>query len=484
MLVGREKEIEKLNEMYNSGAAELVALYGRRRVGKTYLIDEVCEGRFSFRHAGLSPVDETNSSKSNGSGRMKEQLQHFYHSLLMHGMQMNKKPESWIDAFFMLENYLTEIDDGKSRQLVFFDEIQWLDSPRSGFMTAFEAFWNNWACHRKNIMVIVCGSSTSWILDRLINNHGGLYGRVTNQIYLKPFSLVECEELFKSRGVVLSRYDMALAYMTAGGIPYYLQFFDKGLSLAQNIDALFFKENAVLADEYDRLFSSLFVNPETMKAIIAAINTKNRGLTRQEIIELTGIPNSGELSKYLAALISGNFITRYSSFGNCKRDVFYKLIDPFCIFYLRFVKDKDKTNWINIADTQAVKSWNGFAFENLCFNHIDQIKKALGISGVTTAESLWSKRGSEDERGAQIDLIIDRRDDIVNMCECKFYSDEFAVNKDYHFTLVRRKEMLGEKVPKKKAIHNTLITTYGLKHNEYYGDFTNTITLDDLFVYA
>lgn len=483
MLIGRENEIQKLNSLYESPSAELLALYGRRRVGKTFLVDEVFSGKITFRHAGLSPIDNRYASSSARKSRMKDQLKHFYRSLTLQGMKKSRLPESWLEAFYMLEDYLQEKDDGESKQLVFFDEIQWLDTPKSGFMTGLEAFWNGWACHRHNIMVIVCGSSSSWILDKMINNHGGLYDRVTCQIKLAPFSLYEVEKYFESNKIQMSRYDIVQSYMMVGGIPYYLKYFSRQLSLPQNVDALFFAENAPLKDEYDRLFSSLFSNPDVMKAIVEALSTKSMGLTRQELLQKTGIPNSGDFSSHLKALTAGTFILRYCSFGNSKREEYYKLIDPFCIFYLRFVKGSAgrSTTWANIMDSGGVTAWKGYAFENVCFNHIRQIKAALGISGVSTCESLWSKRGTEEVPGTQIDLIIERKDNIVDMCEVKFYSDEFAVNKEYHFTLVRRKNLLLEKVSKKMAVHSILITTYGLKHNEYYNDFIQTITLDELF---
>ena len=484
MIIGREKEIEKLNELYDSGNAELLALYGRRRVGKTFLIDEVFKDRITFRHSGLSPVDGRYKTTSGRRSKMKEQLKHFYRSLLMQGMKKSKQPESWLDAFYMLEDFLQEQDDGECRQLVFIDEIQWLDTARSGFMTGFEAFWNGWACHRNNIMVVVCGSSTSWIMDNMINNHVGLYNRITYQIKLEPFSLYECEKYFKEKGFEISRYDITFAYMAMGGVPYYLNYFDRKLSLAQNIDEVLFDSNAPLKDEYDRLFSSLFINPDTMKSIVEAIGSKNRGLTRQEILAKTGIANSGEFSNYLKALISGTFIIEYCSFGGSKREKYYKLVDPFCVFYLKFVKNTmsgGNLSWINIADSGMVNTWKGYAFENVCFNHIRQIKKALGISGVSTTESLWSKRRDEDSAGAQIDLIIERKDNVINMCEAKFYNSEFSVDRNYHFTLAERKNMMLDLVSPRIAVHNTLITTYGLKRNEYSGDFINTVTLSDLF---
>ena len=483
MIIGREYEVNKLKELYNSKDAELVALYGRRRVGKTFLVDEVFNKKICFRHSGLSPADESCLLEGNGKIHMKEQLAHFYRSLKEYGSRAEKEPKSWLDAFYMLEDLLAEKYSKKKKVLVFIDEIQWLDTPRSRFLTGFEAFWNGWACHRKNIMVIVCGSSSSWVLDNVINNHGGLYNRVTYEMKLSPFSLEECERFFIAKGVEMSRYDIVQSYMTVGGIPYYLRYFEKGLSLPQNIDRILFSDKAVLKDEYDRLFSSLFTNPNTMKSIVRALSTKRRGLTRKELTKLIGITDGGDLSKQLKALISGDFIMGYYSFGN-EKEMLYKLIDPFCNFYLEFMDDRKvngKRHWINIESTPRVRVWKGYAFENVCWNHVHQLKEALRIGGVITNETLWTKRGTDDSAGTQVDLIIVRNDNVVNMCEMKFYSEEFEVDKDYHLTLEKRKKLLREMIPKKAVVHNTLVTTFGIRKKGYYGDFVAVITMDDLF---
>ena len=268
-IIGRKKEIEELLELFRSDRAEFVAVYGRRRVGKTYLVDETLGRHLTFRHAGLSPIDD------NGKQNMfKDQLQHFYHSLLSQGMKKSHQPTSWLEAFYMLEMHLQRIDNG-SRQVVFIDELPWMDTPRSKFVMALEGFWNGWACHRHNLMLVVCGSANSWMLDNLVNNHGGLYGRVTYEIKLSPFTLRESEEFFRSREVKLSRYDIVQSYMMLGGIPYYLNYFKRGQSLAQNIDRLFFAPNAILRDEYDRLFASVFSNPEEMKRIVKLLSKRH-----------------------------------------------------------------------------------------------------------------------------------------------------------------------------------------------------------------
>lgn len=474
-MTGRKKEANELNQLYNSGKAELVAIYGRRRVGKTYLVDETFKGRITFRHAGLSPVD------GNKKGILKAQMEHFYYSLLIQGMEKSKRPESWLEAFYMLEKFLDGIDDG-SRQLIFLDELPWLDTPRSGFMTAFEGFWNTWGCHRDNLMVIVCGSASSWILDNLINAHGGLYNRVTHEIKLKPFTLRECEEFYADRNVKLSRYDIVQSYMILGGIPYYMGYFQSGMSLAQNIDNLLFSRQGKLGDEYDRLFASIFVNPEMMKHIVNLLYSRNAGYTRAEIAEKTGIKDGGTLSQSLNALIASDFVVRYIPFGKGMRE-HYKLVDPFCLFYLHFVNKEKRLGenyWQQNVSSQQVASWRGYAYENVCFHHIPQIKKALGISGVFTTHSAWSKRG-DDAQGTQIDLIITRNDNIVNMCEIKYYANPFTVGKEYHQVLLHRQELLAKELSPKYAIHNTLITTFGLAYNEYGGIFSNVITMDDLF---
>ncbi len=477
-MIGRNTEVKLLNKLYCSGRAELVAVYERRRVGKTFLIDETFSDRITFRHAGLSPADEE------PKGFLQAQLNHFYNSLVIQGMEPCDKPSNWLDAFFLLEQYLQKIDVG-TRQLVFLDELPWLDSPRSGFIQAFEGFWNTWGCHRKNLMVVVCGSVSSWIQDQLINNHGGLYGRLTYEIKLSPppFNLHECEEFYQSRQVNFSRYDIVQSYMIFGGIPYYLGYIENSMSLAQNIDRLFFAGHGILKNEFDRLFNSVFSSPEAVKSIVRLLYTRNSGFTRKEIIDNLGVSDGGILSKNLNALIASDFVIKYVPFGFSKRQEHYKLVDPFCLFYLHFVQNQTKTNekfWQQNTSGQQIVSWRGIAFENVCFNHIEQIKKALGISGVISSNSAWSQKGG-DEDGTQIDLLIHRNDNVINMCEIKFLSEDFTVDKTYYRTLLSRPEKLKKLVSPKISIYSTLITTFGLKQNEYSSVFVNTITMDDLF---
>lgn len=478
-MIGRKKESEILNRLYNSNEAQFVALYGRRRVGKTYLVNELFRNKFTFKHAGLSPIE---SGESKLKSPLKAQLRNFYNSMVLSGLSPKRIPKDWMDAFLMLEVALQEKDDG-SKQLIFIDELPWLDTPKSGFITAFESFWNNWACSRKNLMLIVCGSATSWMSDKLINNHGGLYDRVTYEVKLEPFTLAECEQFFLERNIRFSRYDVANAYMIFGGIPFYLGYFGPSSSLAQNVDRLFFEKNSPLIDEFERLFNSVFTNGEFIKTLVKVIGKKRIGCTREEIISELNIPSNGMLSSSLKALISSDFVIKYQPYGSKKKE-YYKLIDPFCIFYLKFVESFSKLSddfWLSNVSSQNIVSWRGIAFENVCFNHIRQIKESLGISGVSSEESSWFRKGNDID-GAQVDMLIKRKDNILNMCEIKFYNSEFVVDKNIDKQIRNKIVALEEETPKKYGIRPTLITTYGLKQNEYSSIFSNVITLDDLFL--
>ena len=475
-IIGREKEIEELKSLYNKDSSELVAIYGRRRVGKTYLVNQVFDNVYSFKHAGMSPLE-----CENGKSNAKEQLNHFYNSLKLYGMKENKKPKNWLDAFYMLEVLLSSKKDGK-KQVVFIDELPWMDTPKSNFISAFEAFWNTWA-NGRNIMVIVCGSANSWIINNLINNYGGLYGRVTYEIKLEPLCLRECELLLKRNNVLLSRYDIVQAYMAVGGIPYYLNYFQPKLTLNENINLLFFKNNSVLKDEFSRLFKSIFTSPGIIEKIVRFLAKKHIGLTKEELCEELKMAKGESVDKALKGLLASNFIIKYKPLTDEKK-MYYKLIDPFCIFYLKFV---DNTTSLDIdlfsgfTSKQSIVSYRKIAFENVCFNHINQIKNALRILGVESTQSTFIYKGDGNIEEAQIDLLIKRRDNIVNMCEIKYYVDEYTNDKTGHLSIVRKNNTLSNFIKKRQTIRNVLITTYGLKYNEYSGDYVNTIVLDDLF---
>ena len=472
-----------LNEALENNESEFIAIYGRRRVGKTYLVDEVYGNNIVFRHTGLQPLSQ-NRSDSEKENALKRQLNAFYDSLKAFGLVASNenKPNNWLDAFSLLAQGLKKFKN--QRVVVFIDELPWMDTPKSYFLEAFSHFWNNYCFPSKNIVLVICGSASSWILNNIIHGLGGLYNRTTRQIRLSPFTLLECEKYLISRGIEYSRYDIAQAYMSVGGVPFYLRYFKRGLSLAQNIDQLFFGRDAILKDEFDELFSSQFTHPEKYRKIVEMLGEKNSGFTPNEIAEKIGISNNGDFYKMLKALDAGTFISSYSCFNEAKNEIKYRLIDPFCLFYLKHIKEnKDVSQyWQSNIDNQKVVSWKGIAFENLCFNHIDKIKNKIGIPWMATNETFLTAKGKEDQQGAQIDLIIERKDNIVNLCEAKFYSNEYTINKTDHLNLENKKEHIKSMIGKRQSVQKVLLTTYGLKHNEYFYDYEIVITLDDLFI--
>ena len=382
-IIGRKAERDELERIYNSDGSKFVAVYGRRRVGKTFLLKEHFKDRLTFWHTGLSPYGRDKKYL------LRDQLQAFYYSLQDYGLEGATCPKSWLEAFRLLEKLLMQQDDG-SRQVVFIDELPWMDTARSRFIPAFEHFWNGWASKRDNILLIVCGSATSWMEDNLINNKGGLYNRLTHEIKLSPFSLAESEQFFKAKQMNMSRYEVAQVYMVFGGIPHYLDLFEKGLSTPQNIDRILFDKNAKLRNEFDRLFGSLFKNAENHIAVVRLLAKRRNGFTRQEIVQETGIQQGGGVTLILKGLIESDFITSYIPFGE-KRIEKYRLVDPYCLFYLSFIDQRqiDPQYWEKNYNSPRLNAWRGYAFEELCFSQIDKIKQRLSIGGVSSTQSSW-----------------------------------------------------------------------------------------------
>lgn len=470
-VIGREKEIKQLDKVKSSRKSEFVALYGRRRVGKTFLIREYFNYQFDFQLTGLA------------NATTEQQLTNFQVTFQRKSkIEYDQIPPNWFMAFQRLIDYLEALN-GTRKKVVFFDELPWLATPNSDFMQALEHFWNSWATNRKDIILITCGSAASWMINELINNHGGLHNRVTERIKIHPFTLKEAEQLLKSRKNVLSRYQILQLYMVMGGIPFYLDAVSPQKSAAQNIEEMCFRRGAILQNEFGKLFASLFKNSEKHERVITALATKTKGLFRKEIAKETGMSAGGELTNLLTELEESGFITRYSSFNKKSRDILYRLSDFYSFFYLKFIKNNtnfDKGVWINAIDNPAQNTWAGLAFEQICLSHIQQIKEALSIGGVLSQSSSW--RSKVSEKGAQIDLIIDRRDQVVNLCEAKFSINPFRINKSYAENLRNKIGTFRNETKTRKALFLTMITTYGLEQNEYSVDLVqNEVTMDALF---
>lgn len=478
-MIGRTAEKKMLLSLLEEEESQFVAVYGRRRVGKTYLIRESFNYHFTFQHTGIS-----NLSVEKGS-RKRAQLDKFKESLAEAGYQCKKPLETWNDAFHCLKEVIDHSNERK--KIIFIDELSWMDTKDSDLLPALESFWNGWVSARreKDVILIVCASATYWIIDEIINAKGGLHNRLTGQIHLMPFSLHECEEYAKSRGIIFSRHQTLQCYMIMGGIPYYWSLLKKGRSLPQNIDELFFKDNALLKNEYDNLYRALFNKPDKYLKIIEALSTAKKGITRDEISKMTGIASSGDLSKKLSELENCGFIRIYSPYGYKQRGLIYQLIDNFTLFYHQFLKNKtfDENEWQNLSNTPVVTAWSGTAFERVCLQHISQIKIALGISGVHTEVNTWQCAADPEAGiyGSQIDLLIVRKDQIINLCEMKYSGADYMMTAAFSRNLNRKISDFKTKTGSKYAIHPVLVTTYGVYQNAYAGELQAVITAEDLF---
>ena len=470
MLIGREKEAERLRKAIKSDRSEFVAIYGRRRVGKTFLIKETLGRQMAFFHSGLANRNKT------------AQLAEFARSLELFGMKGKGRIRNWSDAFFALQKGLSA--SRTARKVVFLDELPWMDTRKSDFVSALEHFWNGWCFMRNDIVLVVCGSATSWIVSKIMKNHGGLHNRLTDQIRLSPFTLFECERMAKARGFSYSRQQILEGYMILGGIPYYWERLEKAQSIDQNIDRLFFGDDAPLGDEFAQLYASLFANPIGHLKVVEALSTKKVGMTREEVIAATKLEDNGALSKVLAELAACGFIRLYRSPGKKIRSIVYQLIDNFTLFYYRFLANGGNVHsgsWLARASSHEQDVWNGLAYERVCLEHLPQIKQALGISGIRTDAFDWRRRGGDGVEGAQIDLLIDRADKSVNICEMKYAATEYEISAQEHDKMLHRRSAYVKDMKFNGSAFLTLVSPHGAKKNEYWNDIQSEVTLDDLF---
>ena len=469
-MIGRIAEKERLLKYAQSDESEFVAVYGRRRVGKTYLIRQTFQDRFVFQHTGIA------------RGRTKEQLRAFGDSLRECGLECGGNPADWFEAFNLLKDVI--VRSGAEKKVVFLDELSYLDTKGSRFIPALEHFWNGWASARTDVLLIVCGSATAWIINKVIKDKGGLHNRVTGRISLQPFTLRECEEYVASRGIVMTRYQLAETYMVLGGIPFYWKHLEPDLSADQNIDELFFARSGMLEGEFDELYSSLFRKPEPYLKVIRALGRRKSGLNRDELMKETGLNSCGNFTRYMRELEECGFIRKSVAFGKKSKGALYQLIDNFTLFHLAFAgenKVNDRHFWSASADAQVRIVWEGLAFERLCLQHVREIKTALGISGIVSRDVSWQVARTDEHEGAQVDLLIDRADGVINLCEMKFSSSEHEIKDGEARHVCARRELFKALTGTRKAVHLTYATTFGVKRNAHSGIVQSQVVLDDLF---
>ncbi len=469
-IVGRKKELTLINQYFNSGKAEFIAVYGRRRVGKTFLIRQYFRNQFAFDMTGVM------------EGTKSEQMTAFHTALKTYGYT-GKKNTNWIDSFFALRQLLeSKIEEGK-RCVIFIDELPCLDTPKAGFVNALGHFWNNWANWQSEIMLIVCGSATSWMVRNVIDNHGGLHDRITHEIHLHPFTLTETEEFYKLNGFSWNRLSILQTYMAIGGVPYYMSLFERTDSPATGLDRLFFNGNAELKKEYRRLFSSLFKNPHPYIEIISLLAKHPKGMTREEMSVELKTNNNGKLGDMLTDLIYCDFIQKCNVKGKKikSNSAIYQLVDFYTIFYNTFANKNivEEHFWTRNINTPEINTWYGLAFERVCKAHIEKIKTALGIASVSTEYYSW--RSNIIEKGAQIDIIIDRTDNTINLCEVKYSESLYSLDKEEYMKIQNRISVFKEVTNTRSSIIPTMITTFGMKEGTYSDQIVAKIDMEDLF---
>jgi AAA+ ATPase superfamily predicted ATPase len=474
--IGREAELQVFSEALTSQEAELIAVFGRRRVGKTFLIRHAYQKRMIFEFSGLKDT------------KTAHQLERFRLALVKTfaiEAPLGKLP-SWLHAFSLLSDLLEKSASAtKKKKVIFLDEFPWMDSPRSGFLSAFDNFWNSWASKQPNLVVVICGSAASWMIQNIVRNKGGLHNRLTRRIRLAPFNLKETEQFLESQRVQFKRYQTLQIYMMMGGIPHYLKELRRGESVEQAIDRLFFAQDGLLREEFVSLYPALFDDPERHLAVVRALADKPSGLTRNQLIEVCPFDSGGSTTKMLEELLESGFVQQYFPFGKATKDAIFKLCDEYTIFYLKFIENSKASGqgaWLNKSQTPVYRIWGGLAFENLCLKHVQQIKKGLGILGIYTEQSVWRSDGRIEEQGAQIDLLLDRADNTINLIEIKFSVSEFVIDKKYAAELEDKKRFFADKTATRKNLLITMLTSYGVKKNEYfYNTIQREITMDALF---
>ncbi|CAN5659785.1 hypothetical protein BH11BAC5_BH11BAC5_31530 [soil metagenome] len=471
-IIGRKEERTFLNKVLNSAEPELVAVFGRRRVGKTFLIRNTFAAQLAFEFSGIH------------NASFDQQLENFTLAFSKVRKLKIARPASWISALSMLEDYLKPLVK-KQRTVIFFDEFPWIGTPRSGFLQAFENFWNTWASRQKNLVVILCGSAAAWMIQKVINNRGGLHNRVTRKLRLLPFTLHETALYLNERKINLDQYQVLQIYMVMGGIPHYLKEIEKGESAIQAIDRTCFSKDGLLHEEFKNLFASLFDGAQYHILVIRALAKKGTGLNRNELIKACKLTSGGGTTQLLEELTQSGFITPYIPFDKTAKESIYRLTDEYAHFYLKFIehsKFKGTGTWTRFSTGTSWQSWSGNAFESICIKHTPQIKKALGIEGVHTEISAWRYQSKKGEQGAQIDLLIDRHDNCINICEIKFSINPFIITKAYSMQLDNKVKIFRERTNTRKALFLTMVTTNGVKNSDNYtGLIQKEITMEALF---
>jgi AAA+ ATPase superfamily predicted ATPase len=467
-MIGREYEIKRLEESLKSTNSELIAIYGRRRVGKTYLIRNIFEKHIKFEVTGLY------------GGNQEKQLDIFFDELKRNSNKIKEeeKPKDWKGAFELLKKYLNS-HRSQSKKVIFIDEMPWMDTHKSDFRMYFGHFWNTYCEKRNDIVVVLCGSAASYMVQNVISNEGSLHARLTYKLHIKPFTLFETKAFLKSKNINWGHYQILHLYIAIGGIPHYLNKLRKGESVVQSIQRLCFDSNGDLANEFDEIFSSLFSHSSSHLSIVRALSNANKGISRDELIKKSKHAGGGAFTRALEELIASGFVTKYQAYDKKVRRMLFRLSDEYSKFYLKYIEpnmNQGENFWTTMFQQQSYVSWAGFNFETICLKHVSQIKKALKIEGIHSINSSWSSEG------VQIDLVIKRADNWINLCEMKFYNTSFKISKDELNRLKNKVSKFKEDTKTRDVVVITMISTYGIVEDENFHEIVeNSFDMDVLF---
>lgn len=477
LIIGRKAEQRDLDEWCHSAKPELICVYGRRRVGKTYLVQNAFEGQFAFFATGSD--DRRNAV----------QLKAFHAALRRAGCAERTVPQDWFEAFNRLRLALEQPDVVRAscgRRVVFLDEFPWLAAKRSDFLAAFSDFWNGWASCQSDLVVIICGSATSWIVKNILENTASMYNRVTRQLYVAPFDLHDVEEMTQSLRLGWSRDAVLQCYLVFGGLPYYLDMLDRRKSLSQNIDALCLGTNAPLRREVPLLMEASLGNAPLHRAILRELAQSKVGIRRMDLANRVEGGTTGSFKRALDDLEKCGYIRCYTNRYERRKPSVYQLVDPFLLFGFRFMVDRAPdghglVSWKDFERTPAYYAWRGNAFEIACVNHTRQIKHAIGISAVKTEDFPWSS--STSEPGAQIDMVIERADGVTNLCEMKYTDGPFVADREFEEDMARRRRVFQIESATKNTVQSVLVCPQGLRPNTHSWDIAHVVDIDDLFAF-
>ncbi len=481
-IIGRKEEKAVLQEAFNTERSEFIALYGRRRVGKTFLIKNF----FESKNCILIYVSGMKD------GNLKEQLQNFTQSLerdLLKGLSL-KPPSSWMEAFEMLNKLLERFDRNK-KIVLFLDEVPWLSTKRSRFLQALDYYWNRFWSHDLRFKLVICGSAASWIIRNVIRNRGGLYNRVTRQMLLESFDLCETKEFLRSNKVKLNHRQILEIYMVTGGVPYYLNHIQAGLSATENISKMAFSKRGILYQDFDHLFESLFDDADQYREIIEIVSQNRYGIEQEEVIRKSRhLERGGGANRKIQDLEEAGLVITFVPYGHKKKGVYVRVIDEYIAFYLRWIDPVKKSaqkliqarrNWLSQRNSPSWQAWSGYAFENICYKHTDQIHEALNLDP-SAIPATWRHDGKLGKEGAQVDLLFDRTDGAVTLCEIKYTEQPFCIDKSYYQQLVRKIDVYKKVTKTQKEIFFAFIASSGLKKSIYSEELVSgLVVLEDLF---